>query len=222
MASVKLTNERREKLIKLVTAEAYQEEREVLQDRWDDYARRVYYHFYGQYAELMAKLPPDAFERSGTLYIRGHKSEDQIDHNAKTLTLSLVPISEVAEGRSTEYYNRKKYMPVFYSSSNHQTLPYGHPLWEEWEELRNEQGNIQLKIKDVESELRRVLNSVNTKKQLLEAWPAGAEWIEKAIPDPANLPAVIDTHKLNDILCEAIGPRSKTCEGDTDAQGSSV
>lgn len=213
---MKLSKEKKERLKKLVLANTYLERKEALQDKWNDFSERVYLFFYQEHEKAMDMLPKGAFATQNYISFQavdrsGNRSRNYhtIHFTRKKIEPNEVSVSHTKMHKSATYVRRRR----FYDLHSPAVVREDSWIYKEFLDLKWQQDLIISDTKAIEGELDKLLASVTTKNRLLEAWPAGAEWIEKVFPDPPkNLPAVIETTKLNDLLCDAIGEKSPTCQ----------
>lgn len=196
----KLTKTIREDLIRKVVKDVFTERRKELGKEESELAKDCYMYNYGEFYEKMMELPVSAFSRDYSFRPEFYPNGDY----SKRRYRKYISYGKKEDGSRISF-------PEFSSMPSMDYIPEENDLYKRYQSYEEKLFNLESDEKTLKSELTRMLASVTTFKRLREVWPAGAKWID-AIEPPAPVPMVINTTKLNELICEAVGPASPCCE----------
>jgi len=187
MASQKLTNSVRDKIVQNALKNAFAVELEALDADKVAFAKMVYDHIVPrEHQEVLAKVPKEYLNRSYTITIKLRAP------GSDTPAYTRVSVSMGEE--------RPQPHDLFYNNCSIEDAT----LYAVWSKI-NERGdrihNARAKLRE---KITQVVQSVSTVKRLLEVWPEGKEFIPAiALAPAASLPAVV-VGDLNDMLAKAL------------------
>ena len=181
MASVRLTNDLRTKIVNLVLKRRFQERQDDLQNKLYALALKVYHTVYTpEILEKMKTLGDDFFNTRGYLKFASNTGAViQLDLKDRL----------IFSAKHSGYY----LVEVMYQCSENDSI------WEEWTNLDIEQTSLNTERKEARRELESILNKCSTSSKLFQAWPELKSLVEHIIPEPTpkQLPA-LPTTRLNE------------------------
>ncbi len=81
-----------------------------------------------------------------------------------------------------------------------------------WNKFQEDSRALEVDKRELRNELSTFLNQYTTVKKLLETWPEGTEFaIEAGLLDEPAPPPMKSPERLNEMLCNFIGAESPTC-----------
>lgn len=173
MASIRLTNTMRERILRDIMIYRFDEEEKKLQA--DEYAlgQEIYRHCLGKKGlELINSLPPGWVPTTNNISVRFAGSYTHLN---------------TGENLRCPAENKHRCWEVFDA---------GHKYTEQFNDFRNREKDLKERKEAVRVQIKAALESATTAKRLKELWPEIASFIECHAKEPAALPMPI-LNKLN-------------------------
>lgn len=181
MASVRLTNDIKNKIKNLVLKRRFEKKKQELDKAFSDLGMEIYATYY----------TPEVLQKMHDLGDQFFPSDSRIKFASPTgnvLTIQLE--NEVLYGTQHRFYHD---LFVFYQCKEND------PIWEKWHKLDTDRTFLVQEISEANNELDSILARCTTSSKLFQAWPELKSLVEHLIPQPApkQLPA-LPTLRLNE------------------------
>lgn len=181
MASVRLTNDIKNKIKNLVLKRRFEKKKQELDKAFSDLGMEIYATYY----------TPEVLQKMHDLGDQFFPSDSRIKFASPTgnvLTIQLE--NEVLYGEQHRFYHD---LFVFYQCKEND------PIWEKWRKLDTDRTFLVQEGSKANKELDSILARYTTSSKLFQAWPELKSLVEHLIPQPApkQLPA-LPTLRLNE------------------------
>ena len=181
MASVRLTNDIKNKIKNLVLKRRFEKKKQELDKAFSDLGMEIYATYY----------TPEVLQKMHDLGDQFFPSGSRIKFASPTgsaLTIQLE--NEVLYGRQHSFYCDLR---VVYQCEENDTI------WENWHKLDTDRTFLAQEISEAKNELDSILARCTTSSKLFQAWPELKSLVEHLIPqpEPKQLPA-LPTLRLNE------------------------
>ena len=204
---MKLTKRIKDKIMAAVIKEAFEGRYNDLAAEQDAVALAAYNHIYGKHIEVMKTMPPDAFQRGSSVTV-------MIEGCRRYLGLKNYVAINGGSGCAQIYQGSPDEPFYFFSQDEYGKNSFnpGTKIHKRISDSFRAEELLADELKELRRELRAVLESCNTDKQLLATWPEGAKWIAACCkPDESTYLPTVTITRLNARLCGLIGLESPTC-----------
>ena len=181
MASVRLTNDIKNKIKNLVLKRRFEKKEQELKKAFSDLGMEIYATYY----------TPEVLQKMHDLGDQFFLSDIRIKFASPTgnvLTIQLE--NEVLYGRQHRFY---------YSEAVVYQCKENDPIWEKWHKLDTDRTFLIQEGSEAKNELDSILARCATSSKLFQAWPELKTLVDHLIPQPApkQLPA-LPTLRLNE------------------------
>ena len=169
----------------------------------DTIIERVFTKVFGKRIEMLKKQK-EIF--ADTCYeFRYDKKELNIMNELQVLTNNnaFAKSNTISLHFGGRYSNMKmsQYRPFFNNDFESKTkLTINHKLSIQWQKLQDEESDINSEKKKLGQEIRSLLNSVNTTKQLLEVWPESEIFLKGLIEPNGKMLPMVQVKTLNEVI----------------------
>lgn len=217
---MRLTKAIKDEIQRKVILNAFGNRYDALAESRRAVALDAYDHLYGKYMEAMEKLPEYAFSHYAevTVYLEGmgHTLRFNAARDFNFDNLLFLSASYNADGTHIV-------RPMFYNCpAHHRVLEAGSYIFLEVQGSIRLEDNLMDEQRALARDLRAVLASCSTDRQLIRAWPEGEVWIQDVCRAAAVALPAVNIDRLNDRLCRLIGPESPTCPEEAAAEKEEV
>ena len=181
MASVRLTNDIKNKIKNLVLKRRFEEKKQELDKAFSDLGMEIYATYY----------TPEVLQKMHDLGDQFFPSDIRIKFASPTGSVLTIQLeNEVLYGKQHHFYYN---VAVVYQCKEND------PIWEKWHKLDTDRTFLVQEISEAKNELDSILARCTTSSKLFQAWPELKSLVEHLIPQPApkQLPA-LPTLRLNE------------------------
>ena len=181
MASVRLTNDIKNKIKNFVLKRRFEKKEQELKKAFSDLGMEIYATYY----------TPEVLQKMHDLGDQFFLSDSKIKFASPTGSLLIIQLeNEVLYGRQHRFYYD---LSVVYQCKEND------PIWEKWHKLDTDRTFLAQERVEAKNELDSILARCTTSSKLFQAWPKLKSLVEHLIPQPApkQLPA-LPTLRLNE------------------------
>ena len=181
MASVRLTNDIKNKIRNLVLKRRFEKKEQELKKAFSDLGMKIYATYY----------TPEVLQKMHDLGDQFFPSDSRIKFASPTGSVLTIQLeNEVLYGKQHRFYYD---LFVVYQCKEND------PIWEKWHKLDTDHTCLTREKTEAKNELDSILARCATSSKLFQAWPELKSLVEHLIPQPTpkQLPA-LPTLRLNE------------------------